>query len=236
MTEGRGFKLLASDEDSTGGRILMPLQILRGLVGRSDCVIFDVGAGIGNSIERFLSVFQAPTIHSFEPQTFIFSELYRRYGRRDGIHLNNVALADRVGVATLHRGSYHETASLLDFAPDSWWMRSLEISAGDTVTAALDTLDHYCAERAIAEIDLLKLDVQGAEPECLRGAQALLGAGAVRIVQVEIIAHGMYERPGAFGTIEALLAPYGFRLFTLFDMMMAPHGELLQLDAVYVRS
>jgi FkbM family methyltransferase len=236
MTFEKGFRLLASDEDTTGGMIAMPVRILRELVGRPDCVIFDVGAGTGSSIERYLAAFERPTIYSFEPQVASFSELYHRFGRRDAIHLNNVALADRIGVATLHRGSYHETASLLEHAPDSWWAKSMDISADGTVTVALDTIDHYCAERGIGAIDLLKLDVQGAEPECLRGARTLLEAGAVRVVQVEIITHGMYARRGSFAAIERLLAPHGFRLFTVFDVMMAAHGELLQLDAVYIRS
>jgi FkbM family methyltransferase len=231
-----GFRLITSDEDSTGGMIAMPLEILRGLVGRPDCVIFDVGASTGKSVERFLSVFERATIHCFEPQTPAFSTLYHRFGAHPGIHLNNIGLADRRGVASLHCGSYHETASLLEFAADSSWMKALSISGdGGAVTVALDTIDDYCAERGIAEIDLLKLDVQGAEPECLRGAARMLGARAVRVIQVEIILHGMYQRPGSFAAIEPLLAPHGFRLATLFDLMMSASGELLQLDAVYVR-
>ncbi|MBI3517473.1 MAG: FkbM family methyltransferase [Proteobacteria bacterium] len=230
-----GYRLLASDQDLTGGAILMPLQILRELVGRPDAVIFDVGASSGHSVERFLSVFERAIIHSFEPQTAAFSTLHHRFGAHPGVRVNNVALADRIGIADLHRGSYHEASSLLAFAPDSWWGKSQNVSADGTITVALDTIDHYCAEHAVTTIDLLKLDVQGAEPECLRGAQAMLAAGAVRVVQVEIILHGIYERRGSFAAIEALLAPHGFHLVTLFDVTIAPRGEILQLDAVYAR-
>ena len=231
-----GYRLLSSDEDLTRGSIRMPLAILRQVVGRPDPVIFDVGAASGASVERYLATFEAPTIHCFEPQAQAFSALYHRFGRRERIHLNNLALAERTGAATLHRANLDETASLLQFASDSWWMRSQNMTAEGATTVALDTLDHYCAERAVAAIDLLKLDVQGAEPECLRGAQATLAAGAIRIIHLEIILTGLYERRGSFGAIEAEIAPYGFRLHTLFDILIAPEGELLQLDAVYVRS
>jgi FkbM family methyltransferase len=203
------------------------------MVGRPDPVIFDVGASTGHSVERFLSAFERPTIHSFEPQAVAFSALYHRFGRHPNVRVSNVALADRAGVAALHRASYDESSSLLALAPDSWWTKSQNISPDGTVTVALDTIDRYCAEHAIAAIDLLKLDIQGAEPECLGGARAMLDA--VRVVQVEIILHGMYERRGSFGAIETLLGPHGFRLATLFDVLIAPRGELLQLDAVYVR-
>jgi FkbM family methyltransferase len=230
-----GFRLLASDQDLTGGAIRRPMAILREQVGRADAVIFDVGASNGASIERYLAAFEQPIIHSFEPQTPAFSELHRRFGQHARIHLNNVALADRVGIASLHRGSYHETASLLEFATDSWWMKSQNISPEGETTVALDTIDHYCAERAIDAIDLLKLDIQGAEMECLRGAERLLAAGAIRVVHLEIILHGLYARRGSFSAVEALLAPHGFHLHTMFDILIAPSGELLQLDAVYVR-
>jgi FkbM family methyltransferase len=229
-------RLLGSNQDTTGGAIAPPFQILRALVGRPDAVIFDVGASTGSSIARFLSAFERPTIHSFEPQALAFGELHRVYGGRADMHLNNHALGDRVGIASLHRGNFADTASLLAMAPDSWWLKSLNINAGDaSITVALDTIDHYCAEHGVAMIDLLKLDIQGTEPECLRGAQAMLGAGAVRVVLTEIIVHRAYSRPGSFAAIEAVLAPHGFRLFTLFDVIMAPDGELLQLDAVYTR-
>ena len=231
-----GFRLLASDEDLTGGAIARPLAILRRLVGRPDGVIFDVGASTGHSIERYLEAFERPTIHSFEPQAAAFSALYHRFGKHERIHLNNLALSDRVGIASLHCNSYAETASLLVLEPDSRWAKSQNLSDQGTVTVATDTIDRYCATHDVAAIDLLKLDIQGAEPECLRGAAAMLGAGAVRVIQVEIIVTGLYERRGSFGAIEALLAPHGFRLATLFDVMIAPDGELLQLDAVYVRS
>jgi FkbM family methyltransferase len=199
-------------------------------------VIFDVGAATGATIERFLETFERPTIHAFEPQAPAFSTLLHTYGRRERIHLSNLALADRVGVAALHRSSFADTASLLAFSPESWWMRAQSLTAEGETTVALDTLDHYCADRGIATIDLLKLDIQGAEPECLRGASSLLAAGAIRAIQLEIILHPVYARPGSFGAVEQILAPHGFRLFTVYDVMIAPHGELLQLDALYTRA
>ncbi|HUA53256.1 MAG TPA: FkbM family methyltransferase [Candidatus Sulfotelmatobacter sp.] len=233
MERNAGYRMMTTDVDMTGGTIARPLAILRQLVGRPDCVIFDVGANTGQSIERFLETFEQPTIHSFEPQPSAFSALYRRFVGDKRIHMNHVALSDRTGVAPLHCSSFGETASLIEMSPDSWWTKTLKLTIEGSMTVALDTIDRYCAERGITTIDLLKLDVQGAEPECLRGAQAMLGA--VRVVQAEIILTDMYQRRGSFSAIEALLAPHGFRLFTMFDVFIAQDGEFLQLDAVYIR-
>lgn len=230
-----GIRLLDSDADSTGGTVRRPLSVLRERVGRADATIFDVGASTGATIERLLGVFEQPTIHAFEPQTAAFTALHQRFGGRDRIHLNNIALADRVGIASLHRSSHQETASLFAQSAASEWAKSLNVSPAGEVTVALDTVDHYCAQHGIGAVDLLKLDIQGAEPECLDGAQTMLAAGAIRVVQAEIILHGFYERRGSFGAIEARLLPHGFHLLTVFDVLITTEGELLQLDAVFVR-
>lgn len=230
-----GYRLLASDEDLTRGAIRRPYDIVRDLVGRPDPVIFDVGAATGASVERFFGMFERPTIHSFEPLVSAFSQLYYRFGRDPRVRLNNLALSDHAGVGTLNRGSYAETASLLPFSETSWWKQAQNIVGEGEVATALDTVDRYAAGNDIKTVDLLKLDVQGAEPECLRGAQTLLAAGGIRVVQAEVIVHGLYARAGSVGAIENLLAPHGFRLYTLFDVMIAQSGELLQFDAVYAR-
>lgn len=235
MSRPVGFRLLAADADPTASPIRPPWSILHTLVDRPDPTIFDVGASTGATTERLLATFERPTIHCFEPLPDACGVLQQRFGGHPDIRLNNVALGDRVGIASLHRSSHTDTASLLAMARDSWWAQAQEISPAEPVTVALDTIDHYCASHAITAVDLLKLDVQGAEPECLRGAQAMLAAGAIGVVQAEIILHGFYARRGSFGALEALLAPHGFRLLTVFDVLVDAAGELLQLDTIYVR-
>jgi hypothetical protein len=105
-----------------------------------------------------------------------------------------------------------------------------------TETVAVDTLDHYCATRGIAEIDFLKLDVQGFEPECLRGANTMLAERRIRVIQAELTCHRAYERRAGFADYDAILAPHGYRLFTIFNIHIGDtNGELLYLDTVYVR-
>lgn len=233
MTERTAYRLIPAQQGRAGDPILAPHGILKALIGRPDCTIFDVGANIGQSTEVFLSLFEKPIIHAFEPQAAPFAQLHQRFGAIEGVHLNNIALADRVGVAELHCSTHDETASLIPFDSESWWARQLAVQSTGTIPVALDMIDRYCADHDITAIDLLKLDVQGAEPDCLRGAQEMLTARRIRVIQIEIILHRFYARAGGFGDVDALLTPHGYRLFTVFDLLMASDGELLQLDALY---
>ena len=53
-------------------------------------------------------------------------------------------------------------------------------------TINLDTLDNYTYSNKIEYIDILKLNVQGHEPNCLKGAQKILKASKINFIVVEI--------------------------------------------------
>ena len=211
-----------------------PLEIVRRTVGRPRCTVFDVGANVGDMTELYQVLFEEPVIHAFEPQPEIFAKLAARFGTTPNVTLNQVALADRTGTSVMHQNDQPATSSLLRVRPESSWAQDLKLAERATVEVPLETIDRYCATRAIAAIDLLKIDVQGFEPECLRGARDMLARQAIRVIQVEIITHRIYERRTTFLDIEGILLPHGYRLYSVVDLIGNQHGELLMLDALYV--
>ncbi len=214
-----------------------PFNIVRRLIGNADCTIFDVGANIGQSVEVYRVLFETCTIHAFEPRRDMFDHMNSRFGGLDRVVLNHAAVGETVGTAVLHRTTHVESNSLLALNPDSWWARAVGVHPNGSEVVAVETIDHYCANRNIAAIDFLKLDVQGFEPECLRGAATMLGEGRIRVIQAELIYHPLYERTTRFSDLERLLDPYGYRLFTIYDVRIGDDtGELLNLDAVFVRT
>jgi FkbM family methyltransferase len=95
------------------------------------------------------------------------------------------------------------------------------------------------------EIDFLKIDVQGAELDVLRGAEKLLPTTLV--VQTEVEFLPMYENQPLFGDIDAHLRAAGFQLHTFFDPrrpfytpLADPQGglgdfsQVMWTDAIYV--
>jgi FkbM family methyltransferase len=213
-----------------------PYEIIRSVVGKPDCVIFDVGANLGQSVELYRVLFDRCVVHAFEPQRDLFERMAQRLAGLDRVVLNQAALGETVGTATFHRTSHQESSSLLPLNPDSWWAQALDIRPSGTETVTVDTVDHYCASRNIAAIDFLKLDVQGYEPECLRGAARMLAERRIGVVQAEIVYHPIYQRAVRFSDIEALLEPHGYRLFTVYNVSVGDRtGELLFLDALFTR-
>jgi FkbM family methyltransferase len=211
-----------------------PLETVRRVVDRDDCTIFDVGAHVGDMTELYRVMFAHPVIHAFEPLPDAFATLSAKFDNADGVVLNKFALGAAPGTAVLHQNNRTGTSSLLRLHPASSWAKGEALAEVKTVEVSVDTIDNYCAARGIGSIDLLKLDVQGFEPDCLRGAAAMLRKHAIRVILTEIITHRIYERRTSFLDIESLLLPCGYRLFNLFDGISGYGGELLQLDALYV--
>jgi len=92
----------------------------------------------------------------------------------------------------------------------------------------------WCDEQHIRAIDLLKVDVQGAEVDVLRGAAAVLADTVT--VAVEISFFDLYERSNSFSDVEAVLHPAGLRLYALAEVSDNPmNGRTDWVTAIYTR-
>ena len=83
-----GFEIKKYNEDFT------EIKKLRKKLIKKSPIIFDVGANMGQSIERFLNDFKEAQIHSFEPNNEAFQILKEKYSKHKNIFLNNFALGE----------------------------------------------------------------------------------------------------------------------------------------------
>jgi FkbM family methyltransferase len=145
-------------------------------------IIFDVGANQGQYAEQVLKVVgNKARLHCFEPSQTTFAHLLQRLGSYPNVTLYNVGLGEAQENCTLFTGAS-------DSGLASLYRRRLDhfgISLDAEEQVFLKTLDGFCEENAIKTIHLLKLDVEGHELGVLRGAQKLIKAGAIKIIQFE---------------------------------------------------
>jgi FkbM family methyltransferase len=128
------------------------------------------------------------------------------------------ALGASVGEATLHvtrdpqsSSLYEPSAAALRRYPELWRhepQRSEQI--------ALTTVEEWAAGANVGGLDALKVDVQGAELDVLKGAGGLL-AGA-RIVETEVEFQELYSGQPLFCDVVAHLHEAGFELWRLRDL------------------
>ncbi len=206
---GYDIRRLSSERDLG----LDPFRDMRRLSARRrQLVVFDVGANVGQSVNRFRETLDDPIIHSFEPEPTTFSELRRRKGGVPGIHLNNFALGSSRGMAELNQNTNSDMSSILQPGTDSWG------TIDGKTSVEVRTLDEYCDDHGVTHIDILKSDTQGYDLEVLKGAERLMAHGRIKLIYIEIIFSRMYEKLPRADEVYAYLADHGFSLVSFYEI------------------
>jgi FkbM family methyltransferase len=184
---------------------------------KNNLVIFDVGANTGQSINFFIKNFSFESIFAFEPDPKVFYKL-ENYSEKRGVFLNNFALGDSNGRTSFYTSPLTLTSSLLLPNHDSIWgkrkNRILGLSKENSykeIEVEIRTLDSIVKLNSIIEIDILKIDVEGAELQVLNGAIESLASKKIKIIQVEV--HYDDLRVSTHEEIDALLNKFNYSKF-----------------------
>jgi len=201
--------------------------------------VFDLGANAGQTAQKYVELFPNATIHSFEPFTDSYTNLVRRHARQPRVHPHNVAIGDADGHANLFLNNYHETNSLFPVAPESRRLVGTELTGTKGATQIpMVTLDSFCSGEAIAHIDVLKMDIQGAELLALKGAAGLLRGSAISVIYTEVLFAELYRGQAFMTDLWSHLRQYDYSLYGIYNLC---HGvsadsltELAWGDALFV--
>lgn len=133
-------------------------------------VILDVGANVGVSVLSFRARYPDARIVAVEPDPRSFERLARNVGPDPRVDLVHAAAAGEPGEVTLFRTPGFSIAASLTGRGEG---------EATPVAVRARTLDEICDELGVDRIDVLKLDVEGAELEALRGFSRLEEVGYV---------------------------------------------------------
>lgn len=141
----------------------------------------DIGANIGNYSKLLLEETNSKVI-SFEPQPFVFKKLSDNlYNYSDRTTLVNKGISNKSGALKIH---YNENQpSLASFVEE---VNHLEhIQNNETLEVEVTSIDDFCRENQITEIDFIKIDVEGFEYEVLEGAFETFKSIKPKYIQIE---------------------------------------------------
>ena len=202
-----------------------PFADVRTILGEDLRCVFDVGAHEGQTAIKLLDAFPRAQIYSFEPHDASFAELRKLADASSRLIATQAAVGDAAGTATFFVNKATVTNSLLKAAQGSndFLVRPDEMDLVTEVRVPVVTLDGFCADRSLARIDLLKLDVQGFEIRALEGARGLLGSGSVPFVYLEVSFVPTYEHQPLFPEVYQYLFDRGYRLVWLYETGFHTH-------------
>lgn len=188
-------------------------------------VILDVGCCEGEDSLRYLRMFQEAMIYGFEPNPENIKKitLLAELRRSERFQLTESAISDQVGTSTLHLSSGHpqdkpnskewdygnKSSSLMRPAALMQhivpWLRFER-----AIQVPTTTLDEFAATNSINNVDLLHMDIQGAELLALQGARRILPHTGV--IWVEVADRQLYQNQPFSHQISEFLAGFGFVL------------------------
>jgi FkbM family methyltransferase len=191
------------------------LFLLQRIVGPGD-VCVDVGAAGGaHLLVMALQAGPTGTVLGFEPRPGslrMLRALVRRVGLADRVRLQPEALADRVGTTALRipvvptRAHFHGSAADRSSAAAFARLPHREI---EVPTAPLDVL---LERQGIGRVDLLKLDVEGAELLVLAGARRVLSElRPLVVLEADDLHQTRFDATAA--DVLAEVQSYGYRSF-----------------------
>lgn len=142
-------------------------HVYRKLLKEGDTVI-DIGAHTGRHLRPILEIIGASgKAIAFEPLPFAYAALLETINS-ENLQLHNVALSNKTGdFEFIHATGSPEESGLLQRN-----YNNPEIAQPRAITVSVKKLDEYTTE--LQTLNYIKIDIEGAEIDCLKGAKDAL--------------------------------------------------------------
>jgi len=223
-TEWFRSERVALDAEQSGLSLFAP-----GHVGKLRNVV-DVGANTGQWSGMLLNCVTPEKLIVIEPLPDAFAVLQKKFGNNRRIQLHNLAIGERESIETLKITRDTTGASLLQPRQE---MRAV-IGSNWTITSEVQvkmtTLDRLLVD--LAEVSLLKIDVQGYEKLVLAGGKQTLAKTKFLLIELNFMSQ--YDGGSWFGEIHQILTrDFGFFLANASQPQVL-NGRASMVDGLYV--
>ena len=186
-----GMNFGGGDSVQNSGEKNVIKYLAKHLTGKTEPVIFDVGANVGTYALEVISVFRDRAhLYCFEPLREAFNALREATDGCGNVKIYNFGFGDKEENITLYSDS--PTSVLASAYKRN--MDHLGVDMAHREPAQIKRLDDFCNKNQITHIDLLKLDVEGGELGVLKGAASLIESDAIDIIQFEFGAYNIASR------------------------------------------
>jgi len=223
---GNGMQITVPWNDVAGNEIYNKgwyeeptVEVFRTIL-KTGTTFIDVGANVGQYTLLAAGALggEDPRIHSFEPAPTIFPYLADNVAANDlkQVRINQCALGDSDTPLTLYLAQPHNLGATS--------LRQQYCYSGQSFQVPCTTLDAYVAKNRIAQVDAMKIDVEGAEMSVLRGADLLLSGSHRPVIVIEYEETAQKRFGSSCAEMTAFLSAHGYGLERITDHGVVPYS------------
>ena len=178
-------------------------EIYQKFFHKTKVIIFDVGANKGQSIKRFTDLFQESKEFFVNHYTGS-SSFFKTKENTEWIKLRS---------------------KQIKITPEEFLKKKENVE--------IDTVDNYCYQNNINEIDIIKIDTQGYEDKVLIGCKKMIEEKKIKFIELEIILSDIYDKTLSISDIESQLKN-NYRLFANDYYGNLYSNKIYQLNLIYI--
>lgn len=194
--------------------------------------VLDVGANRGQFALVAIRRFPRAQIVCFEPLDAARAKLEHVLDGHAQLRVVASAVADSAGSADLLVSRADDSSSLL-VGTDRLLATFPDTAVVERVSVPTERLDALVADCAVVRPMLLKIDVQGAELEVLRGATAILHKTDTVLVECSLVE--LYAGQALADEVIRFLHAHSFRLVAITSPTLDDTRLVLQADLLFER-
>ncbi len=205
--------LRSLDKKMTNRTFVRELLFIEKRLHISPQTIIDVGASTGEFVKAARFVFPVATIYAFEPIPASFRHLIKLNDNDNNLFIYNYALSMENTLCSFNLNEFSLSSSLLSMTP-----RHKELfphTKNETIIQVecrrLDSINNLKLKKPV----FLKIDVQGAELQVLKGGEDLVKD--FDLIQLEVSFEIFYQGQAQFLEIMAYMRHLGFKSFLQMD-------------------
>jgi len=195
--------------------------------------LVDVGAFKGSFTDAALAYWRPAQVWLVEAHPEYAAALRLKYAQRPTCRVVHCAVASADGIADLRENQHGGSSSTLRLNPEYRTRYGPTLREDRAIPVPARTLDALFAAENIGQVDLMKVDIQGAERQLIEGGRQALQR--VANLYIEVLFGEQYVGAALFDELHGMLRGCGFRLRGLSEGRLGADGALAYADALFIR-
>ena len=202
--------------------------------------IFDIGASHGSFSEFFNRKIKC-NLFLFEPNRANINILEQKFKNESNIYIFNTLVTDDVDEKLFYEYDNSEVSSIYKVNKNSEWAKKHNFNLRNKYNVSSINLDTFVKDNKFLEIDLVKIDVQGAEFDILNGSKKTLEDKIVNNFLIEITVgdkdnNSPYDISQNLSDIISFMNQYNYKIFSIFDNNYNKDMSLQQTEILFKKT